>query len=420
MAVTLTLRGEKGSPLTNSEVDTNFSNLKTEVELKLNSADFTGTNVLNLIKGVDGSGSLLDADRVDGLEQSSSLPTTTDKSSIVSRDADGDFEVGTVSGSFQTTGTGTFSGKAAITSGTITGITALGLAEGGTGGSTASAARESMGLEIGVDVQEWSAVLDDIGGVTQAANKGIYFDSATTASTFTITSTARNLLDDTSVSAMRSTLGLAIGTNVQGYDADLAGLAALSTPNSGQDTGAVVRTGNGSYATKSISGGGGVTVTEDSTSITIATGQDVSTSGNVRFNSLGIGTNASGTAGEIRATNQITSYYSDERLKTNIVKIDSALDKVNSLRGVTYNPNQIAEGFGYDSKSSEVGVIAQDVQQVLPEAVKPAPFDRMLFEGKEISKSGEGYLTVQYEKLVPLLVEAIKELTEEVNRLKDK
>jgi hypothetical protein len=161
-----------------------------------------------------------------------------------------------------------------------------------------------------------------------------------------------------------------------------------------------------------------VTVTNGNGSITLSTPQDIATTSNVRFASLGIGTNASGTAGEIRATNQITSYYSDERLKEDIVEIQDALEKVMSLRGVTYKPNSIAESLGY-KKQNEVGVIAQDVERVLPEAVKPAPFDIMLFENTEISKSGHNYKTVQYEKLVPLLIEAIKELKQEIESLKE-
>ena len=162
-----------------------------------------------------------------------------------------------------------------------------------------------------------------------------------------------------------------------------------------------------------------ITVTNGSGSITISAPQDIATSSNPQFGSLGIGTAASGTAGEIRATNQITSYYSDERLKEDIVEIQDALEKVMALRGVTYKPNCIAESLGY-KKQNEVGVIAQDVEKVLPEAVKPAPFDIMLFENTEISKSGQNYKTVQYEKLVPLLIEAIKELNKEVQQLKGK
>jgi hypothetical protein len=160
-----------------------------------------------------------------------------------------------------------------------------------------------------------------------------------------------------------------------------------------------------------------VTVTNSSGGITLSAPQDIATTSNPQFGSLGIGTAASGTAGEIRATNQITSYYSDERLKEDIVEITDALEKVMALRGVTYKPNSIAESLGY-KKQNEVGVIAQDVEKVLPEAVKPAPFDIMLFENTEISRSGENYKTVQYEKLVPLLIEAIKELNKEVQQLK--
>jgi hypothetical protein len=160
-----------------------------------------------------------------------------------------------------------------------------------------------------------------------------------------------------------------------------------------------------------------ITVTNGSGSITISAPQDIATTSNPQFGSLGVGTASSGTAGEIRATNQITSYYSDERLKEDIVEITDALEKVMQLRGVTYKPNSIAESLGY-KKQNEVGVIAQDVEKVLPEAVKPAPFDIMLFENTEISKSGENYKTVQYEKLVPLLIEAIKELNNQVQELK--
>jgi len=91
--------------------------------------------------------------------------------------------------------------------------------------------------------------------------------------------------------------------------------------------------------------------------------------------------------------------------------------QVLQLRGVNYHPNSVAESYGY-RKESMVGVIAQDVEKVLPEAVKPAPFDILLFENTEISRSGEHYKTVQYEKLVPLLIEAIKDLNQQIQELK--
>jgi cytoskeletal protein CcmA (bactofilin family) len=101
----------------------------------------------------------------------------------------------------------------------------------------------------------------------------------------------------------------------------------------------------------------------------------------------------------------ITAFASDERLKENIQPLENALDKVLALNGFTYNFNETGQSLGFDGSIRYVGVSAQQVQAVLPEAVKPAPAD---------SK----YITVQYEKLVPLLIEAIKELKAEINELK--
>lgn len=136
---------------------------------------------------------------------------------------------------------------------------------------------------------------------------------------------------------------------------------------------------------------------------------------NFQVNSLGVGTGASGTAGQIRATNSITAFYSDRRLKTEIGKIENALDKIESLTGVIYTQNKLAEEFGYNDYEEQVGLYAQDVQAVQPQAVKPAPFD-IAEDGT--SKTGQNYLTVQYEKLIPLLVEGIKELRSEIKALK--
>jgi hypothetical protein len=145
-----------------------------------------------------------------------------------------------------------------------------------------------------------------------------------------------------------------------------------------------------------------------------------STTQNSQFNSIGVGTAASTTAGEIRATNQITAYYSDERLKENITPIANALDKVMAISGVTFNANDTASKYGYTNKSEQVGVIAQEIEKVLPQIVVPAPFDiSKKDDGSEFSTSGNNYKTVQYEKLVPLLIEAIKELNNKVSELQN-
>jgi hypothetical protein len=243
--------------------------------------------------------------------------------------------------------------------------------------------------------------------------------------------TSNNLSDVASASTSRTNLGLGTiatqaSNSVTITGGSITGITDLAVADGG--TGLSSSGGSGSllignssntFTAATLTGTvNRITVTNGSGSITISAPQDIATSSNPQFGSLGIGTAASGTAGEIRATNQITSYYSDERLKEDIVEIQDALEKVMSLRGVTYKPNSIAESLGY-KKQNEVGVIAQDVERVLPEAVKPAPFDIMLFENTEISKSGQNYKTVQYEKIVPLLIEAIKELNKEMKKLKE-
>jgi hypothetical protein len=142
------------------------------------------------------------------------------------------------------------------------------------------------------------------------------------------------------------------------------------------------------------------------TATTATTANALNTGNNYQVNSIGVGTAASGSAGEIRATGNVTAYYSDDRLKRRLGYIGGALDKVMSLRGFYYEANEVANQLGYESVR-EVGLSAQEVQAVLPEIVKPAPIDPQ-------------YLTLDYAKLVPLLVEAIKEQQILINNLSKK
>jgi hypothetical protein len=112
--------------------------------------------------------------------------------------------------------------------------------------------------------------------------------------------------------------------------------------------------------------------------------------------------------GELRGTADIIAYYSDERLKDFQGTIPNALDKVNQLNGYYFTENEEAKKLGYNNDQRQVGVSAQEVQTVLPEVIKNAPIN---------DAHDTDYLTVQYEKIVPLLIEAIKELTEKVNKL---
>lgn len=135
-------------------------------------------------------------------------------------------------------------------------------------------------------------------------------------------------------------------------------------------------------------------------------GSTLTSAGNISASgSLSAGSGLTVT-GAITATGDITAYFSDERLKNKLGGIENALEKVQQLSGFYYEANEIAQALGYEAKR-EVGVSAQEVEKVMPEIVRSAPIDAK-------------YLTIQYERLVPLLIEAIKELKSEVDVLKGK
>lgn len=103
------------------------------------------------------------------------------------------------------------------------------------------------------------------------------------------------------------------------------------------------------------------------------------------------------------------NYYSDSKYKENVVEISNALDKVNSIRGVEFDWNELANE-EQGKQGHEVGVIAQEVQAVYPIAVREVDKER---EDHVVSA-----LVVDYEKLIPLLLQSIKELSAEVTSLK--
>lgn len=135
----------------------------------------------------------------------------------------------------------------------------------------------------------------------------------------------------------------------------------------------------------------------------------ISTSRNDQMNSLGVGIAPSGVAGEILAIDNITAYASsDRRLKENIQNIPDALQKVLKLNGVEYDwvDSYINERGGEDDyfvRRHDVGLIAQEVEEVLPEIVADRP---------------NGYKAIKYERVVALLVEAIKDLQNQIDELK--
>jgi len=124
---------------------------------------------------------------------------------------------------------------------------------------------------------------------------------------------------------------------------------------------------------------------------------------------LSVGAAAAGATGEIRATAEITAYYSsDERLKENILPIDNALGKLRKLKGVMFDwKDDVVAGRGgedgYFVRKHDTGVIAQEVEAVLPEVV---------------AERADGFKAVRYEKLAGLIIQAINELADQVDALK--
>lgn len=114
---TLTLRTSKGSPLTNAEVDGNFTALNTELGSKLATASYTAADVLAKLLTVDGAASGLDADTLDGLNSA----TANTVSTIVARDASGNFSAGTITAALTGNATTATTASTATTATTTTG-----------------------------------------------------------------------------------------------------------------------------------------------------------------------------------------------------------------------------------------------------------------------------------------------------------
>lgn len=215
------------------------------------------------------------------------------------------------------------------------------------------------------------------------------------AATATALQTARAIAvagDVVGTANFDGTAGISISTTIQ------ANSVALGTDTTGNYVASLVA---GTGVTLSNNSGEGATPT-------VAIGQAVATSSDVRFDSFGVGTAASGTTGEIRATNNITAYYSsDARLKENINYIDDALGKVAKIQGVEFDwtEDYIAKAGGEDGyfvRKHDVGLIAQQVENVLPELV---------------ANRDDGFKAMKYDRVVALLVNAIHELTDRVEEL---
>ena len=322
--------------------------------------------------------------------------------------------------------------KANLTGGMITALAnTIGISDGGTNNSsyTTGALLQYNGSGIvsiantgvtsgnyGGSTQIPVLNIDAYGRVTSASNTSItsgttLTDDTTTATThyplLTVSTSGSISIANTSSSKLSyvPSTGILSATGFTGSGSTLTNIPAANVTgtltstvlgNSTHYIGTTAIALNRATASQSLTG-----VSIDGSAATFT-----STTQNSQFNSIGVNTAASGTAGEIRATNNITAGYSDDKLKNKLGNITNALKKLLSINGFYYEPNETAIGLGY-KQGKQVGVSAQEMQKVLPEVVVPAPID-------------DKYLTVQYEKIIPLLIEAIKEQQKQIDALTQK
>jgi hypothetical protein len=318
----------------------------------------------NVALGTDTTGNYVAAGAVsgNGLSGSASAESATftvtsnatnanTASTIVFRDASGNFSAGTITAAL----TGNVTGNVTGSAGTVTSIS----------GNTLSSSQITTGLGYTpYNATNPSGFTTNLGTVTSVTGTGPVVSSGGTTPAI-------------SMAAATSTVN---GYMTSTYAAKLDGIAAGAT--------------NVSNTNQLTNGAGFVT------SSILA-----STHTGALSTSSACATGALTVTGSLTATGEITAYFSDERLKMDINPIQDALSKVMAIGGYTYKANELAHELGVSRYDNQIGLLAGEVEAVMPELV---------------TESGlAGYKTIRYDKVVSVLVEAIKEqqaMIEELRR----
>ena len=352
--------------------------LQTNINAKLASSSYTAADVLAKMVTVDGAGSLLDADLLDGQQGAyyASAASVTTAVSTAASDA---------------TTKANAAQAAAIAAAATDATTKANAAQAAAVSTAASDATSKVAAEAGLRATGDTNTLSSANSFTTTAISNLVNGASAAFDTLkeiqdAMATDAELASAIAAISNVASATKLQTARTIQGVAFDGTAAITVVTAGAGISVSGTTVTNTITNNNQLTNGSGFITgYTETSTLATVTARGATTTSA--------LSTGALTVTGAITATGEVTAYYSDVNLKKDIVEITDPIAKVMALRGVTFRPNQTALDLGIIDKE-EVGVIAQEVEAVLPQLVVPSAF--------------AGFKTVKYDKLTALLLEAVK------------